>query len=44
MDVAMTPVQDAEFDLLDMYTTTQASKGAVMKLRRYKGMPVATQS
>jgi hypothetical protein len=44
MDVAMTPVQDAEFDQLDMYTTTQASKSAVMKLRRYKGMPVATES
>jgi radical SAM superfamily enzyme YgiQ (UPF0313 family) len=43
-DLAMTPVQDSEFDQLDMYTSTTASKGAVMKLRRYKGMTAVTES
>jgi radical SAM superfamily enzyme YgiQ (UPF0313 family) len=36
MDVAMTPVQDAEFGEMQMYTTTPAAKFAVEKLRRRK--------
>ena len=36
MDVAMTPVQDAEFSEMQMYTTTPAAKFAVEKLRRRK--------
>ena len=36
MDVAMTPVQDNEFEEMQMYTTTQAARVAVSKLRRHK--------
>ena len=35
-DVAMTPVNDDEFETLEMYTTTPAAKIAVEKLRRYR--------
>jgi len=35
-DVAMTPVEDSEFEQMQMYTTTQAAKFAVEKLRRRK--------
>jgi radical SAM superfamily enzyme YgiQ (UPF0313 family) len=35
-DIAMQPVQDSEFDELEMYTATPASKFAVDKLRRRK--------
>ena len=35
-DVAMTPVQEGEFEALEMYTTTPATRIAVEKLRRYK--------
>ena len=35
-DIAMQPVQDSEFDKLEMYTATPASKFAVDKLRRRK--------
>jgi len=36
MDIAMTPVQDHEFEEMQMYTTTQAARIAVSKLRRHK--------
>jgi hypothetical protein len=36
MDIAMTPVQDHEFEEMQMYTTTQAARFAVSKLRRHK--------
>ena len=35
-DIAMTPVQEGEFEQLAMYTATDASRFAVEKLRRYK--------
>ncbi|MCU0990800.1 MAG: radical SAM protein, partial [Xanthomonadales bacterium] len=35
-DMAMTPVEDGEFDALEMYQTTPAARIAVDKLRRYK--------
>ena len=35
-DVAMTPVQEGEFETLEMYTATPATRIAVEKLRRYK--------
>ena len=35
-DIAMTPVQDSEFEEMQMYTATQAAKFAVAKLRRHK--------
>lgn len=35
-DVAMMPVQDDEFDALEMFTVTQAARSAVDKQRRYK--------
>ncbi len=41
-DVAMKPVEDEEFDTLEMYTTTPAAKIAVEKLRRYKGVPAVS--
>jgi len=43
-DVAMTPVQDGEFEQMQLYTATQAAKSAVVKFRRRKeahGRPVA---
>jgi radical SAM superfamily enzyme YgiQ (UPF0313 family) len=36
VDVAMTPVQDSEFEEMQIYTTTQAARVAVSKLRRHK--------
>ena len=42
-DVAMTPVQDSEFEQMQMYTATPAAKIAVDKLRRRKATH-ATQS
>jgi hypothetical protein len=36
MDIAMTPVQDHEFEEMQLYTTTQAARVAVSKLRRHK--------
>jgi len=36
MDVAMKPVQDHEFEEMQLYTTTQAARVAVSKLRRHK--------
>ena len=36
VDTAMTPVQDIEFEELQMYTTTQSARVAVDKLRRRK--------
>jgi hypothetical protein len=41
-DVAMTPVQDSEFEEMQMYTATPAAKFAVEKLRRRKASPAAT--
>jgi hypothetical protein len=38
----MTPVQDSEFDTLDMYTATPASRVAVTKQRRHKGARTLT--
>jgi len=35
-DVAMTPVQEGEFENLDMYTATDAARFAVVKLRRHR--------
>ena len=35
-DVAMTPVQDGEFEEMQMYTATPATRIAVEKLRRHK--------
>jgi len=35
-DVAMTPVQEDEFETLEMYTATPATRIAVEKMRRYK--------
>jgi radical SAM superfamily enzyme YgiQ (UPF0313 family) len=35
-DIAMTPVQDSEFEEMQIYTTTQSAKFAVEKLRRRK--------
>jgi len=35
-DVAMMPVEDAEFDALEMFTATQAARSAVDKQRRYQ--------
>jgi hypothetical protein len=35
-DIAMTPVQDSEFEEMQLYTTTQSAKFAVEKLRRRK--------
>lgn len=35
-DLAMTPVQDGEFEQLEMYTATKATKFAVEKLRRHQ--------
>ena len=42
IDIAMTPVQESEFDNMQMYTTTPAAKFAVAKLRRYKRSPSST--
>jgi radical SAM superfamily enzyme YgiQ (UPF0313 family) len=36
VDVAMTPVQDSEFEEMQIYTTTPAARVAVSKLRRHK--------
>ena len=41
-DAAMTPVQDSEFEEMQMYTATPAAKFAVEKLRRRKASPAAT--
>ena len=41
-DIAMTPVQDAEFDELDIYNATKASQFAVVKLRRHKATRALT--
>lgn len=41
-DVAMTPVQDSEFEAMQMYTETPAAKFAVEKLRRRKPVQHAT--
>jgi radical SAM superfamily enzyme YgiQ (UPF0313 family) len=41
-DVAMTPVQDSEFEEMQMYTATSSAKFAVEKLRRRKASPAAT--
>ena len=41
-DVAMTPVQDSEFEEMQMYTATPAAKFAVEKLRRRKAAQPAT--
>jgi len=35
-DVAMSPVQEGEFDALEMFTATQAAKSATEKQRRYR--------
>ena len=35
-DVAMMPVEDGEFDALEMFTATQAARSAVDKQRRYR--------
>jgi hypothetical protein len=35
-DVAMMPVQEDEFDALEMFTVTQAARSAVDKQRRRK--------
>ena len=43
-DPAMTPVQDSEFEQMQMYTATPAAKFAVEKLRRRKPLPTATVS
>jgi radical SAM superfamily enzyme YgiQ (UPF0313 family) len=43
-DAAMTPVQDSEFEEMQMYTATPAAKFAVEKLRRRKPSPAATVS
>ena len=37
----MTPVQESEFEDMQMYTTTPAAKFAVAKLRRYKAKQTA---
>jgi len=42
VDVAMTPVQDSEFEEMQMYTETPAAKFAVDKLRRRKAAQHAT--
>jgi len=44
MDVAMMPVQDAEFGEMQMYTTTPAAQFAVEKLRRRKSARVVGSS
>ena len=36
VDVAMTPVEEGEFETLEMYSTTPATRIAVEKLRRHK--------
>jgi hypothetical protein len=36
-DIAMLPVEEDEFDKLDMYTTTEAAKVTVESIRRKKG-------
>ena len=41
-DIAMQPVRDSEFEKLEMYTATKASKFAVEKLRRRKPAVAAT--
>jgi hypothetical protein len=43
MDVAMTPVEDREFEEMQMYTTTPAAKFAVEKLRRRKRAHVTSR-
>ena len=43
-DIAMTPVQDSEFDELDLYTATKASQFAVVKLRRHKATRALTDA
>jgi radical SAM superfamily enzyme YgiQ (UPF0313 family) len=43
-DIAMTPVQDGEFDELDIYNATKASQFAVVKLRRHKAMRALTDA
>jgi len=35
-DIAMTPVQDDEFQTLEIYTATPAARVAVDRLHRYK--------
>jgi hypothetical protein len=40
-DVAMSPVEDSEFEEMQIYTATPAAKFAVEKLRRRKGSPAA---
>jgi hypothetical protein len=37
-DIAMTPVQEDEFDELEIFTVTQAARSVVEKLRRRKAM------
>jgi radical SAM superfamily enzyme YgiQ (UPF0313 family) len=41
-DIAMTPVQDDEFEALEMYTATPVTRIAVDKLRRHKRAQPAT--
>ncbi len=43
-DIAMQPVQDSEFDKLEMYTATPASKCAVDKLRRRKRITAQSEA
>jgi radical SAM superfamily enzyme YgiQ (UPF0313 family) len=43
MDVAMTPVEESEFEEMQMYTTTPAAKFAVEKLRRRKRAHVTSR-
>jgi hypothetical protein len=43
-DIAMTPVQASEFEEMQMYTATPATKIAVAKLRRHKGATSARVS
>jgi hypothetical protein len=40
MDIAMTPVQEGEFEEMQMYTSTPAARIAVEKLRRRKAAHV----
>jgi radical SAM superfamily enzyme YgiQ (UPF0313 family) len=41
-DIAMMPVQEGEFDALEMFTATQAARSVVEKQRRHKAAAIRT--
>jgi radical SAM superfamily enzyme YgiQ (UPF0313 family) len=41
-DVAMTPVQEGDFDVLEMFVATEAARAAVEKRRRYRATPTVS--